>query len=115
MDFEDAFGDSVGYGPGIRASLKGHLVVSEPLTYLCKSEDSDDNAILVVAPRLIEHLRKGGAVPSVGSMSLFRGDAVIDGWLVRTGFGPLPVAFFRTSSIEFVDHGGRTIVYRNEA
>ena len=115
MEFEEAFAESIGYGPGTQASVRGYLVVSQPLTYLCRSEDSEENAILVVAPRLIERLREGGAMPLVGSMGLFRGEAVVDGLLVRTGFGPLPVAFYRTNSIEFVDKGGRKIVYRNEA
>jgi len=39
----------------------------------------------------------------------------VDALLVRTGFGTMPVALCRTNSLEFVDKGGRKIVYRNEA
>lgn len=110
MTVDEAFEKAVDFGLGVDASVSGHLVVSGSLTYLCSSELSQQKAILVVAPWLVDALLE--LVPvSMGSMHLFSGQATVSGQLVQSGLGLVPLAFYRVTNISF-NHDGNVFELR---
>lgn len=111
MKFIEAFSDKVGYGIGVKATIRGYLVVTDAVCYLAESEKSEEKAILVIVERLSNLFLSSGIPVMVGSMVLFSGIAEITGVLVKTGMGLIPVAFYRVEKLTFW-HKSKTITIK---
>jgi hypothetical protein len=98
MKFDAALG--VGFDLGVEAAVVGHLVVSNAIIYLAKSENEQDKGILLLAPWLLDAMLDEFPV-NVGSMALFGGSATVTGRLSQSGLGLMPAAFCEVSRIEF--------------
>ena len=110
MNFNDAFQSKPGYGLGQEATVSGFLVVSQSISYLCASESHQTDAILVLAPWLVDSLLS--EIPVwVGSMMLFNCQATITGQLSQSGLGLTPLVLYSVSTVT-ISHDGRTIVVR---